>query len=72
MTLNPMEEVFAQICKGAGAEFVELRDGSVFFRAPESERLLSLYAFSCNIENVKLALKASREGLAYSSRFPQE
>jgi hypothetical protein len=46
----------------AGAEYIGVCDGSVRFRDPETGVVLSLYTHALrSVEDVRLALKASRE-----------
>lgn len=51
---------YKQIVEGAGAQFLRVENGIVYFRDGDGATL-SLYAFACTPENVSLALKAARE-----------
>lgn len=54
--------MFAEIVKSAGAEFVEQRGGSIFFRDPLDGKVISLYENACRDEDeVRRALKSHRE-----------
>jgi hypothetical protein len=52
---------FKKIIESAGAEFVRVENGSVFFTDPQSGARLSLYLFALDAENVRLSLKGARE-----------
>lgn len=61
-------ERYRAIIEAAGAEFCGVRADSVYFRDPETGANLSLYLWACDSQNVRLALKASRDRVR---DFPQ-
>jgi hypothetical protein len=58
-----MVEHFRKIVEAAGAVFLRLENGSVYFSNRIGEPELCLYAFACTPENVS-TLKAYSEELA--------
>ena len=51
-----------EVIERAGAVYLGVKDGSVRFRDPETDSVLSLYIFACRTtEDVELALKSARE-----------
>jgi hypothetical protein len=52
---------FRQRIETAGAVFVELENGRVYFHDAPDKSILSLYAFACDGENIRLAIKSQRE-----------
>lgn len=59
---------FEQIVPAAGAQFLRIEDGSVYFQCPETGDVLTLYVSACTVENIALTLKEAREK---SLGFPQ-
>ena len=56
-----LDNHFRIAVENAGAEFVSVKDGCVYFRDPQTGEMLSLYCFACTAENLKLSLKDKRE-----------
>lgn len=53
---------FEEIVTVAGARFLRVDNGSVYFADPQDGSVLSLYASGLrSVEDVRLALKSSRE-----------
>lgn len=59
-----MEHIFRQRIESAGAVFVKLQDGKVYFRDAPDKPVISLYAFCCDHTNIHLAIKGQREQLS--------
>jgi hypothetical protein len=59
-----LEHVFKTTVESAGGVFVAMRDGAVYFQAAPGAPTISLYAFACDVTNVKLAIKGFREQLS--------
>jgi hypothetical protein len=59
-----MEHMFRQRIASAGAHFVALEDGKVYFQDTPDKPVISLYAFACDRENIRLAIKSQREKLS--------
>lgn len=59
-----LEHQFRQRVESCGAIFVRLEGGSVYFRDTLDKPIISLYAFACDTENIRLAIKGQREMLA--------
>jgi hypothetical protein len=49
------------LVENAGAEFLWVYEGAVFFRDRQAGAKLSLWCFACNAENILLTLKEARE-----------
>jgi hypothetical protein len=57
-----MESDYKRLVESAGAEFVAVRNGTVFFLDPQDRARLSLYVHALrSIDDVHLALKNHRE-----------
>ena len=53
---------YRELIEQAGAEFLAVRGGCVFFSDPVSGKSLSLYVFACrSVQDVELSLKGARE-----------
>jgi hypothetical protein len=59
-----LEHQFRQRIECAGATFVKLENGMVYFQDTPDKPIISLYAFACDRENIRLAIKSQREMLA--------
>jgi hypothetical protein len=59
-----MESHFKKVCESAGAVFLRVERGRVYFSSFVGEPELCLYAFACTEINVRLTLKAQAEELA--------
>jgi hypothetical protein len=59
-----LEFQFRQRIESAGAIFVKFEGGSVYFRDAPDKPVISLYAFCCDAENIRLAIKGQREELS--------
>jgi hypothetical protein len=59
-----LEDKFRTTVQSAGAIFIGLQDGCVIFQSSAGSPPIRVYAFSCDLQSVRLALKAEREKLA--------
>ena len=56
-----LEHQFRQRIECAGATFVKLENGMVYFQDTPDKPIISLYAFCCDRDNILLAIKSQRE-----------
>ncbi|MGA2248729.1 MAG: hypothetical protein ABSH48_27555 [Verrucomicrobiota bacterium] len=59
-----IEHKFKTTVEAAGAIFVKLENGLVYLQDASEKPIISLYAFACDRENVRLAIKSQREELS--------
>ena len=60
MSVADAMDPYKTLVESAGATFIAVKDGCVFFRDGEGPTL-SLYSFACTPENIRLCLKNARE-----------
>ncbi len=68
--ITTREQLYRSVIEQAGAVFLRLENDCVLFQSSPSSKRISLYALSCDAENVRLALKAERERLLIDAWEP--
>lgn len=61
--ITTREQKYRSVIEQAGAVFLRLERDRVLFQSGPISKPISLYALSCDAENVRLASKAERERL---------